>query len=1345
MAIRSQPPQQYARAPSRASDLELELKTLQERRAVLELERERLNVGAQEKQLLESQARSRKLAELFEDSPYPSEADGVDYDQVASAKQLFESRALYEAYGSYDYLDLIGPGGYASTWGQPLGYGMQAYLNPLSTRVDRAQGRDRPFVITEVDLGFIRGIARIVCEINCPAKGAIRSLVNYTVGGRGFQYTVATKNQQRKPPDGLIEAVQEVVDEFLERVKWCGALGKEGELVRRWFRDGEYFLQAHCDRVGRTDLRFVEPEQITELGAQHWNRESMAEYGLEIGEADVDITFGVLTPKHDVNVRWGYNAWYDDLGECELLPADTLQHFKISDTNIKRGISDFYGAVKWLQRSDNLLTKTAGGAAIQAAIAGIRKHAAGVTQSDVSAFRASKTDYTTTAYMPGGGTRQFNNYAYPDGTILDIPFGLDWDQPPQGADRGPAFVEVAQAMLRWVATQWSMPEFLISSDASNANYSSTMVAESPFVKNIEGLQFGFGAMWHDLLWRVIYNAARYGRFDRFSEAGGYYAIRKLLKLHISFPTIETRDRNQETQRLKTLSDDGVISLETRAAEEGFDLAEEQAKGAKQRPAEITAKADGMDAGGGVTSLAGTEQGKGKPGQPGQPKPEQPAGNPDVKGEQAQGGPSPGGQQPAPQVPSLQNSPTKQETLHKSVPFQHESAPLFESGAEHAPKGGATIGGKKFEGGQFIPAKDMAKATPAEKHALKAKQEADKADHAVTQEQQAKAPSREPKYQQKLPGIPNEDDRGNKLLFKGAPVHRGQPDVNAIAMKERAAKIGSGGAGTESPAKPKPDAKAIHGWLNWKERAIDPNATEQARRAARFHMRDYEQRYDFSPLKGGKPKPTASALMFYTNDLNTLRDPSARPEARQAAVRRLGQLEDRFDFSGLDAGKDATGNRLLFKGGPIARSEEIPEDDRKRYEQAWEVSHSFINNDYGVDATENQREQARAVLNEIHEKYPDQADALNQVMTWRKNGPTPEAENQYRDLYVKEQRGEGSDEDRSRLDELDKIYGSEAFDDVRSDVDDAIKKENTPDEGQRDMYRDAYKNAVINGGWSATLRDLEQRYGDDAFQDIRDEVDDMAANGELEPPEGVHSQFGEGEMDSEQEEEARSKAEQEFGDKDTEFFADISGLTKETAGRETPVVDVSDVHKWHPRYSDDYPIDAVGQDITISHPYLEDCREFVGVDKDGKKMMQVGLVVVRRPPAPPGFGAQMFGAQVEEAKRQGLDYITLHAAGGKNTRMNGYYTWPRFGFDQDIETLEPGLRIKVARQFPNANSVLDVFASPGGAEWWKENGGDMHNARFDLHDGSRSLQVWKAYQEAKKQVQSHVAGGGSNAV
>jgi len=47
----------------------------------------------------------------------------------------------------------------------------------------------------------------------------------------------------------------------------------------------------------------------------------------------------------------------------------------------------------------------------------------------------------------------------------------------------------------------------------------------------------------------------------------------------------------------------------------------------------------------------------------------------------------------------------------------EARPRTDYAAAHAPKGGVTIGGKQFKGGQFIPAEVMAKATPEERAAV----------------------------------------------------------------------------------------------------------------------------------------------------------------------------------------------------------------------------------------------------------------------------------------------------------------------------------------------------------------------------------------------------------------------------------------------------------------------------------------------------------------------------------------------------------------------------------------------------------------------------------------------------
>lgn len=111
----------------------------------------------------------------------------------------------------------------------------------------------------------------------------------------------------------------------------------------------------------------------------------------------------------------------------------------------------------------------------------------------------------------------------------------------------------------------------------------------------------------------------------------------------------------------------------------------------------------------------------------------------------------------------------------------------------------------------------------------------------------------------------------------------------------------------------------------------------------------------------------------------------------------------------------------------------------------------------------------------------------------------------------------------------------------------------------------------------------------------------------------------------------------------------------------------------------------------------------------------------------GTGTSILSQQVEEAKRLGFSHMECHAARGRN--LNGYYTWPRLGYDEPIHNLD-SLFDDGANPFPEAESVLDIMSMPGGSEWWKENGWALKNARFDLSDNSRSMQVFGAYLEER---------------
>ena len=71
-------------------------------------------------------------------------------------------------------------------------------------------------------------------------------------------------------------------------------------------------------------------------------------------------------------------------------------------------------------------------------------------------------------------------------------------------------VAAIQAELRAAAAALAMPEYTLSGDASNANFSSTMVAEGPAVKTFEELQADLIAADVEIMERQLTIAARAG-------------------------------------------------------------------------------------------------------------------------------------------------------------------------------------------------------------------------------------------------------------------------------------------------------------------------------------------------------------------------------------------------------------------------------------------------------------------------------------------------------------------------------------------------------------------------------------------------------------------------------------------------------------------------------------------------------------------------------------------------------------------------------------------------------------------------------------------------------------------
>jgi hypothetical protein len=390
---------------------------------------------------------------------------------------------------------------------------------------------------SEQQLREIREQCRALAVTNEFAINGHENRISYIVGS-GHSYR-ATARPEHPDADRLVREVQGVLDEFLKTNGWHK---RQQEIVRRRDRDGEVFLRFFLGPDGITRVRFVEPSQVS-------TPPRLA--------GDAAAGFGIQTDADDVETALGYyidGQWVD---------ADRVQHRKANvDANVKRGLPLFYPVRKNLRRADKLLRNMSVVAGIQSAIAIIRKHASG-TRSTVQQFVQAQAD-ASVGSQATGRTSHFQRYA--PGTILDAFAGTDYEFPAATIDAS-RYVAVLQAELRAIAARLVMPEFMLTSDASNANYASTMVAEGPAVRMFERLQHETIEDDLEVMRRVVSGAVESGRLAR-------DALRAVEIQGIP-PSLAVRDRLKEAQADRILVQCRAMSVETLAMRHGLDPKREQ--------------------------------------------------------------------------------------------------------------------------------------------------------------------------------------------------------------------------------------------------------------------------------------------------------------------------------------------------------------------------------------------------------------------------------------------------------------------------------------------------------------------------------------------------------------------------------------------------------------------------------------------------------------------------------------------------------------------------------------------------------------------------------------------------
>ena len=441
-------------------------------------------------------------------------------------------------------------------------------LSPFAVLSDRQQGKLWPIYQSEQDLARIRGRCHNAAVLSAVHTGVLDALANYVLGP-GFTFTALPIGDEARD---LAASVQATIDRFLDDNDLHGSLDREAHNRSR--EDGEAFLTLDVRPDARVAARFVECEQITEpAGAR-----SLEDW-LGCGDQFPSCwKFGVHSPARETNQALGYHVIYDGAGgDWDYIPVSRLEHFKRNvPANAKRGVSDFFPVLGDLEREAKLRRNTAEGAALQAAIAWIMETPPGTLQAEARAIASSDmvTDYQKPTTR---GLKRQDVDRYPPGTVLRPSAGLQYKPGPMGAERNPNFVLVGQYVLRGIAVRWNMPEYLISSDASNANYASALVAESPFVKAREADQQFYRRHFGSLLWKVIRLAWEAGRFARHGVS--WAALETLIDLKIDAPAVATRDALKLAQTHQAQVHLGILSRRTAAAQAGLDYDAELAHGA----------------------------------------------------------------------------------------------------------------------------------------------------------------------------------------------------------------------------------------------------------------------------------------------------------------------------------------------------------------------------------------------------------------------------------------------------------------------------------------------------------------------------------------------------------------------------------------------------------------------------------------------------------------------------------------------------------------------------------------------------------------------------------------------
>ncbi|WP_156173782.1 hypothetical protein [Cupriavidus basilensis] len=148
-------------------------------------------------------------------------------------------------------------------------------------------------------------------------------------------------------------------------------------------------------------------------------------------------------------------------------------------------------------------------------------------------------------------------------------------------------------------------------------------------------------------------------------------------------------------------------------------------------------------------------------------------------------------------------------------------------------------------------------------------------------------------------------------------------------------------------------------------------------------------------------------------------------------------------------------------------------------------------------------------------------------------------------------------------------------------------------------------------------------------------------------------------------------------------------------------------------------------LTVRHRMLTEMIREIRTGEDGLVLIVNESFLLKTEYQNQGLGVRSFAIEATEASAQDFSKIVTEAVGSRDSaHFNGYYTWPRLGYDAE---LEPGERARLPEPLQYATTVLDLMDSEEGRAWWYENGAGRL-MEFDLKPDSRSWAILNRYMQ-----------------